>query len=332
LTAQASPRTLRQPAAEEILAMPIEPVLDPGSLRRFAWVVVNVTDLERSRSFYEAMTPLRTRTRVTSRRQRFGGLGIEAGSFDGYLLSDDTAGACAVQLVQWHDPAPTGLTYRSHTNPGYFRMCFQSEHVAELYEAVIDAGIEPLSPLRVPKGEHIVGRPVFCFRDPDGVVLEFVTLPGPDRLYHANCNTADLQAAHHFYQDTLGLRSFLHSTTHEPEDHSFGPGGDLATYDAHLYCAPDGDPTGPPDFAFDVVESTYPGPVGHVYTATTNVGIVRVAIEVASVDDAYEALGGRSASFVHAPPERWDLGPELGSIKTLVIESPDGAPMELIER
>lgn len=305
-------------------------VIPPGDLRRFAWDVVNVSDVERSREFYEEFTPLRVVGTVEARDQRFGGLGVESGSFHGYVLHDATDGTPHVQLVQWTDPAPVGSTYPSHTNPGYFRICFSSTDVATLYDQAIAAGHEPLSPLRLPYGEHITGRPVFSFKDPDGVVLEYVTLPGDYRLYHTNCNVSDLAPAHAFYERVLGLHSFLHATTATPENHSFGPGGDLATYDAHLYRAAETNPDGSEKFAFDVVHSTFPGPTGHVYSSPTNVGIARMAIEVRSVDDAHAALTAAGVSVV-APPEIWDLGDTLGEVKTLVVCSPDGAPMELLE-
>ncbi len=205
-------------------------------LERFAWVVVNVTDLERSRAFYEAMTPLRVYAKTEARDQRFDGLGIESGSFDGYVLRDEVAGErVSVQLVQWHDPAPTGNTYPSHTNPGYFRICFSSSDVAGLYDGVIAAGYETLTPLRLPHGQHITGRPVFSFRDPDGAVLEYVTLPGEYRMYHTNCNVSDLDQANAFYEGVLGLPKTSHLFTTEPTENSFGPGGDLATFAANIY-------------------------------------------------------------------------------------------------
>lgn len=300
---------------------------------RFAWVVVNVTDLERSRAFYEAMTPLRVHARIEAREQRFNGLGIESGSFDGYLLRDEVAGdRVSVQLVQWHRPSPTGNTYRSHTNPGYFRICFGSPDVTGLYNSVIAAGYETLSPLRPPHGQHQKGRPVFSFRDPDGTVLEYVTLPGEYHLHHTNCNVSDLDQAHAFYQDVLGLHRESHWFTTVPESHSFGPGGDLMTYRANLYSTAGGSPEQPPNFLLDVVQSTFPGPIGRVYAEPTNVGIARVGLEVRSVDAAYEALQATDASVIVAAPERWDLGADVGSVKSLIVRSPDGAPVELIER
>ena len=301
--------------------------------QRFAWVVVNVSDLERSRAFYETFTPLKVYGRIDAPEQRLGGIGIDRGSFKGYLLKDDSPGnPCAVQLVQWYQPAPTGSTYPVFTNPGYFRMCFQHGDVAGLYDSVVASGLEPLSPLRLPKGERVIGRPVFTVRDPDGAVIQFITFPASDRLYHTNCNTSHLASAHQWYEQMIGLRCFIHTTTTIPEDHAFGPGGDLATHDARLYRTPDGDADGPPIFALDVVESTFPKPTGHVYTEPTNVGIARVAIEVASVDAAYNWLLTYASDSLVGPPELWNLGDALGHVKTLIVRSPDGAPLELIER
>jgi catechol 2,3-dioxygenase-like lactoylglutathione lyase family enzyme len=158
---------------------------------------------------------------------------------------------------------------------------------------------------------------VFSVRDPDGTVLEFLTFPGEPRLYHVNCNTADLERAHAFFGDTVGLECAVRSTTTDLEDHSFGPGGDLATYDARLYRADD-NPGGPPHLLLDVVESTFPGPVGHAYTAPTNAGIARVGVEV---DD----LGA-------TPAATWELGPLLGARRVAVLRSPDDVPFDLVER
>ncbi len=69
-----------------------------------------------------------------------------------------------------------------------------------------------------------------------------------------------------------------------------------------------------------------------MYTEPTNVGITRVAIDVRSVDAAYDALMAKDPSVVVGPPEVWNLGGDIGAVKTLIVRSPDGAPMELIER
>ncbi len=312
--------------------MPEEtPLLPAGSLRRFAWIVVNVTDADRSRDFYEAFTPLRAESRLEAVEERSPSLGIDRGSFVGHVMRDDTHdGSCPVLLVQWIDPASSGTTYPSYTNPGYFRICFQTPDAGELYERVLDAGVEPLSPLRGPEPGRSTGRPVFCVRDPDGTVLEYITLPGEERLYHVNCNTRDLDRAHEFFGEALGLHCVVRSTSTEPQTHSFGPGGDLNSYDARLYRASDGTQDNPAALTLDVVENTVPQPRGEAYAAPTNVGIVRVGIEVDDVHAIRGTLvdGGVLSSSKTA--EVWQLGGDFGRRDVLVVQSPDGVPVDLV--
>jgi hypothetical protein len=56
-------------------------------LNRISHWDVNVTDLERSRSWYEATTTLRVVSR-TKASQSFPSFGIESGGVEGYLLKD----------------------------------------------------------------------------------------------------------------------------------------------------------------------------------------------------------------------------------------------------
>src|SRR6516165_9273506 len=79
-------------------------------LNRISHWDVNVTDLERSRSWYEAATTLRVVAR-TKASQSFLSFGIESGSFKGYLLKDAKLprGVPMIHLVQWENPAPVGM-------------------------------------------------------------------------------------------------------------------------------------------------------------------------------------------------------------------------------
>jgi catechol 2,3-dioxygenase-like lactoylglutathione lyase family enzyme len=303
------------------------PTLGRDIARRFAWIVVNVRDVESSKSFYERFTPLRSRSQISATDST--AFGLEQATYTGYELRDASdERSCSVLLVQWLAPEPTGTTYPSHTNPGYFRICFQHPNAADLYDQVRTAGYEPLSPLRLPKPGRSTGRPVFSFRDPDGTVLEVLTFPGESRLYHVNCNTAELERAHAFFGGTVGLECAVRSTTTQPEEHSFGPGGDLHTYDARLYRTDD-NPDGPPHLLLDVVQSTLPSPVGQVYESPTNVGIARVAVEVRDVDAAHAALSAAGVTIDRAP-ETWELGLALGRRRVMTLRSPDGVPLDLV--
>ncbi len=108
---------------------------------------MNVTDLERSRSWYEATTTLRVvaRTKVS---QSFPSFGIELGSFKGDLLKDATLphGVPMIHLVQWENPAPVGTPYRSQANVGWYRIVPIVEDIDAAREAVMAQGSEPFAP------------------------------------------------------------------------------------------------------------------------------------------------------------------------------------------
>jgi hypothetical protein len=96
-------------------------------LNRISHWDVNVTDLERSRAWYEATTTLRVVAR-TKAAQSFPSFGIEFGSFTGYLLKDATLlhGVPMIHLVRWEKPAPVGTPYRSQAHVGVvlYRSCW----------------------------------------------------------------------------------------------------------------------------------------------------------------------------------------------------------------
>lgn len=303
-------------------------------LNRFSQIVVNVSDLERSRAFYEAVTPLRTYAETHAPNQTFAGLGIESGEFDGYILHDATEGEpCSLHLVKWRSPAPVGPSYRVYTDLGFFRMCFKSPDVPSLYANALANGGQPFTEPLPAENDHLMGRPVFSLPDPDGVVLEFVTLPGTDRLYHVNCNVSDLEAACSFFQNVVGLTGHRRLASYEPTNHSFGPGGDLNTFEAAVFKARGGS-TGLLDvlFTLDVVKWITPPPTGRPYDHQNNLGIARISCEVDDVEEIYEELGGSESTIAVAPPESWDYGPDLPERKVLIVRSPDGALVELVEQ
>ena len=130
------------------------------TIRRFAWIVVNGATSTQSRVLMSGSP--RFGIVVSSRWRMRPPSASSASPFVASLMRDDTGiAACPVVLVQWSDPPVTGSTYPSHTNPGYFRICFQHPDAGALFDEVRAAGHEPLSPLRLPKPGRTTGRPVF---------------------------------------------------------------------------------------------------------------------------------------------------------------------------
>ena len=181
-------------------------------LNRISHWDVNVTDLERSRSWYEATTTLRVVAR-TKALQSFPSFGIGSGSFTGYLLKDANLprGVPMIHLVEWQNPTPVGMPYRSQANVGWYRICPIVEDIEAARGAVIAQGSEPFATTTRAKvsfnpGSREVDYRVFTVHDPDGVAVEFVdkVVMGPSAFPQVPAtvahNTADVEKYFPFYQ------------------------------------------------------------------------------------------------------------------------------------
>lgn len=141
-------------------------------LNRISHWDVNVTDLGRSRSWYEATTTLRV-VAQTRASQGFPSFGIESGSFKGYLLKDTELprGVPMIHLVQWENPTPVGTPYRSQANVGWYRICPIVEDIEATRAVVIAQGSKPFAPTTRAKvcfypGTREIDYRVFTVHDP----------------------------------------------------------------------------------------------------------------------------------------------------------------------
>jgi catechol 2,3-dioxygenase-like lactoylglutathione lyase family enzyme len=116
-------------------------------LNRISHWDVNVTDLERSRSWYEATTTLKVVTR-TKASQCFSRLRHRVRQLQGYLLKDANLprGVPMIHLVQWENPTPIGTPYRSQANVGWYRICPIVDDIETTRGAVIAQGSKPFAP------------------------------------------------------------------------------------------------------------------------------------------------------------------------------------------
>jgi len=204
-------------------------------LNRISHWDVNVTNLERSRSWYEATTTLRVVTR-TKASQSFPGFGIESGSFSGYLLKDANLprGVPMIHLVQWENPTPIGTPYRSQANVGWYRICPIVDDIETTRGAVTAQRSKPFAPTtRAKVSFHPATREidyrVFTVHDPDGVAVEFVDKlvmgPGgftqvPATVAH---NTANVEKYFPFYHELLGLDFIQAAQTQGKVPNVYGP-------------------------------------------------------------------------------------------------------------
>lgn len=301
-------------------------------LTRIAYVVVNVSSLERARAFYETATPLRVVGRISAPRQPLAGLGLEEGEFDGYVLDDGTGGTpTEVHLVEWKTPRPVGVPYPVFWHVGLCRLGIATAMPAETRLAQLaDAGIAPTN-------TEVVGGYI-TIADPDGSLISFLRLPTAsvryDHLAHTNPSQTDVERSMRFYRDVLGLLPHLDVVPTEPVSSSAGPGADRAQWDSRLLST-----RGDRRFSIDVSQFLHPAHTPDTvlpYQTANHLGICRVGFEVDDIEAGYDLLReveptGQAPGIV-GPPEAWDLGPELGTRRVLCFRDPDGVMLELVER
>jgi catechol 2,3-dioxygenase-like lactoylglutathione lyase family enzyme len=294
---------------------------------RIGYVTINVSDLERSKTFYENVTPLRTIARTKTPRQAFRALGIEQGQFDGYLMDDRTGGSpTAVHLVEWNQPTPRGAPYPVFFHAGWAKIAFYTSDSEQVLARLATYG--------VPTANKVIVRGYASITDPDGTIISFAQNPEQPvpHLLHVMSGPTDLFRTIAFYRDAIGLNYWLKSQAPGPLPASQGPGGDVAQWDSHLFR-----PWGDHRFNIDVSKIVHPRQVGRPYADPLNLGIVRVGLEVLDIESAVTALthtlqhGVKSEARFVGPIEEWDLGPNIPKRKVAVLQDPDGMWLDIYE-
>jgi lactoylglutathione lyase len=147
-------------------------------------VAVIVADLERSADFYaQALGWRRTL------RSDVGGELVERSLHLGagvtgrvqYLQGPTQLGQ--LELIEWSDgPGPPPRTGYAPLGP--FLLSFQVGHdeLRDVYDRVVAMGAETLSEPVVSVLENYGPIGAFCFRDPDGNLLEIVALPSREEI------------------------------------------------------------------------------------------------------------------------------------------------------
>lgn len=309
-------------------------------VNRVAELTLNVSDLERSIAFYEALTPLRVHRRTAAGPQPFPAFGLDRGQFVGALLGDGTSSVpgVLVHLVHWLDPTPTGAAYPSFFHRGLYRMCFLTNEIDRRYERAVALGHPPFQPPHghgtpVPGGSE--GRSFVC-PDPDGIAVQTTMRPSPwrddlpDQLYHVNVVSSDVDGGRRFLRDVLGLDYVKRLTLPAPVSPiGFGLGSDVGQFDA-AFLRHRGDHR----FSIDIVNWSVPGVVGQPYASPFDLGIQRLAVEVDDLDAAAAALREQVDDALQGDvsgPETWYLD---GGVERRVVHlrAPDGIAYELVEQ
>lgn len=306
-------------------------------INRITYVVINVSDLDRSRAFYEAATSLRVVRSINAPRQPFHGLGIEDGTFRGVVLSDGSGPApTEVHLLQWELPSPVGEPYPVFWNIGLAKIALSTVSVTDK--------VTQLKKAEAVFAPDVVYRRYVTVLDPDGVIVSFPAVqvepaePGADRrtdvLVHVNPSVRDVRRSMHFYGEVLGLDLAIESSPSQPYEGSQGPGSLLAQWDSHLFQARGGGP-----FYIDLSQFHHPAPSAEFdrpYPEANHIGITRIGLEVDDVDRCRRILAD-TPSVGEAPGhlgtvEDWNYGDDRPPRRTLCFRDPDGIRLEMVER
>jgi catechol 2,3-dioxygenase-like lactoylglutathione lyase family enzyme len=307
-------------------------------VNKIAGIVVNVSDLERSKAFWETWTPMRAYARTTTPRQAFRSLGIASGEFDGYLMRDKWEpgvlgqGQFLVHLVQWKDPAPVGVPYDSSRNSGWYRLAFNVPDTQAMYDRLVAGGVTPFAAPAFNPPPPLLPVSGFGYPDPDGITLQVIRgRPDlPDRLDHPACPTFDLQRSWRFYRDVIGLQIALRLSSC-PIPNQWDRHGGSGPYEATLLRARGASPIN-----LDIVEWGGDLPTsGRPYASPLNLGYAQVVFEVDDIEVSYDILRRlarrKGADFrLAGPPEVWDLG-AAGTRRTVILHDWMGVRYQLVE-
>lgn len=146
----------------------------------FVHAQINVSDLERSISFYE-MLGFEVISKGTIKDPGvFAALGVQGTRMRGAFLripGRSTKVTPMIDMIQFIDPPPDGVPYPTLNHLGIARLCFQVEDIEAAAARLQALGVELVGPVGelVTKGGGMTSK-VLCFRDPDGTVLEYAQI------------------------------------------------------------------------------------------------------------------------------------------------------------
>lgn len=146
-------------------------------LNKLYHVNINVTNLERSTHFYEALG-----FKVTARFTMDGDLGRSTCEAFGVPYNKTEAvfmklknSPMLIDLCEYQEPPTHGETYRTLNNVGMVRLAFHVDDIRNVHAKLVEMGTTMLGPLRFMKPPGGVESAVFAFRDPDGTILEVLS-------------------------------------------------------------------------------------------------------------------------------------------------------------
>ena len=139
-------------------------------------VNINCSDYDRSLQFYR-MLGFEEIWRVpeTNTEEVARAVGMRAYRVKGALLAlRGAAPGLVIDLLEWLEPRSDAAPYPTLHQPGIARIALATSDLDADYRHLLEQGVEVLSPPADVKASATSGSRFFCFKDPDGAILELV--------------------------------------------------------------------------------------------------------------------------------------------------------------
>jgi catechol 2,3-dioxygenase-like lactoylglutathione lyase family enzyme len=297
----------------------------PLSDARLFHVNVNCSDLERSARFYIEGLGLEAGARTAPAATQPGdAFGLARARWDAsILLGPRGYEGGAIDLLQWHEPAPVGAPPARLVETGFQRLGLRvpdlDATIARAQELGGGVWSEPFGHALV-DGSEI--RLVFV-SDPDGTAIELIE-GGASTVSFVAVTCADLDRSRAFYR-SLGFREIARYPSENPDGSHLRVDGPVAM-DEVVLAAPGGG-----EVLMMLVGFRIPQCVAAAPRAANTLGMWRAAFLVADLDAAVAELARQGVETISAPVSM-EMGPNLPKLRFVCFRGPDGEVLELIEQ
>jgi catechol 2,3-dioxygenase-like lactoylglutathione lyase family enzyme len=292
---------------------------------RLFHVNVNCSDLERSRSFYADGLGLRIGAHTAPETTQPGGaFGLAEARWDAsILLGPRGYDGGAIDLLQWHEPAPVGAPPGRLYETGLQRLGLRVRDLDAAITSTRAFGGAVWSEPVV----HTVGPGheirIVLANDPDGTAIEFVE-GGDAALSFVAVTCADLEAARAFYTE-LGFREVARFPSENADGAHLHVDGAVAMDEIAMTAPGGGDVllmlVG---FRTPTYESGGPRPANAL-------GMWRTAFLVSDLDAAVAELARLHVATI-SEPVAMEMGPGLPTLRFMCFRGPNAEVVELIEQ
>jgi lactoylglutathione lyase len=164
-------------------------------------VAVSVRDLEKSIPFYRDGLGLRMTLDM-----RVGGetlherIRVPRGATGRAVYFQGPTRIGQLELIQWELPVPEDSRPKRAGDPGVFSLSFPvpRDEMDEVYARLVAMGVECYHPPATSVLDNYGPITMFMCEDPDGIQVEFVSLPSPDevRAFRAQSRSAQPTGTH----------------------------------------------------------------------------------------------------------------------------------------